>query len=65
MDSHGRPVNRKSDSNLIPDLRHIPLAQLATWAANGEDALATMVSRVIGGQQDPAGISAMMFNSSI
>jgi FXSXX-COOH protein len=61
VESHGRPIEMKSDS--INDLRGTSLAELATLADEG--LLATMLSRIIDGQEDPAAVPATMFNSAI
>lgn len=61
MESHGRPIEMKSDS--INDLRGISLAELAMLADQGM--LAPMLMRVIDGQEDPAAVPVTMFNSSI
>lgn len=64
MESHGRPIEMKSDSNPICDLRDIPLGELATLVADGK-VLAAMLRRLIERQEDPAAVSVTMFNSSI
>ena len=50
---------------MIPDLRGIKLAQLAGQAAVGEKDVTDVVSRIVDSGESPAGVPAMMFNSTI
>jgi len=65
MDSETRHIGTRSDECLIPDLRGIPLAQLARRAAVDERAVTDVVSRIVAGLERPSGVTAMMFNSTI
>ena len=65
MDSEGRSVSDGSDLCLIPDLRGISLAQLASQAAGGGAAVADVVSRIVHDQERPSAVPAMMFQSAI
>lgn len=60
MDAEAQRIDGGSHLGLIPDLRDIPLAQLAAHAAVGAD----VVSR-IADDKDPSSVPAMMFNSAI
>jgi hypothetical protein len=61
------PLHTKglSDRRSIFDLRGIPLAQLARRAAASEKDVTDVVSRIVGNRESPAGVPAMMFNSTI
>jgi len=50
---------------LIPDLRGITLEQLARRAANGEEDVADVVSRIVPSQESASSLPAMMFHSAI
>jgi len=65
VNSEARPSGRGSDQCLIPDLRSIPLEQLARQAADGEIDVVSVVSRIVDGRKCPSNVSAMMFNSAI
>jgi hypothetical protein len=65
VDSEARPIGSGSHRSLIPDLRNIPLDQLATLAAEGEGVVVGVVSRIVAGQENPSLVEAMMFNSTI
>lgn len=54
-----------SDRCLIPDLRGRNLEQLARQAAEGEKSVTGVVSRIVDSRESPAGVPAMMFNSTI
>ena len=64
---HSEPLDAKSqsDRSSIFDLRGTPLALLARQAAAGEKAVTDVVSRIVGDRENAAGVSAMMFNSTI
>ena len=65
VNSEARPSGSRSDQCLIPDLRSIPLEQLARQAADGEIDVVSVVSRIVDGRKCPSSVSAMMFNSAI
>ena len=65
MDSAAQLTSARSDRSLIPDLRGIMLAQLATRAADGEKDVTRVVSRILSSQERLSGLPAMMFNSTI
>ena len=65
MDSEARHIGGGSHRGQIPDLRGIPLAQLARQAADGEKDVTDVVSRIVGSLDSPSSVSAMMFNSTI
>jgi hypothetical protein len=50
---------------LVPDLRDIPLAELAKQADGGQGALADVLSRIVHLPESPSSIENMMFNSAI
>jgi FXSXX-COOH protein len=50
---------------MIPDLRGVPLSQLARQAAAGEKDIAHVVTRIVGRRESDYRVSAMMFNSTI
>ena len=64
MDAEAQRIDGGSHRGLIPDLRDIPLAQLAAQAAGGADVVTGVVSR-IADDKDPSSVPAMMFNSAI
>lgn len=64
MDSEARHTGG-SHGCQIPDLRRIPLAQLAREAADREKGVTRVVSRIVDSRENPSGVSAMMFNSTI
>lgn len=49
----------------VPDLRFIPLAQLAGKSVNDDLASAGVVSRIMDAQELPSDIGVMAFNSAI
>jgi FXSXX-COOH protein len=51
-----------SATSLLPDVRDIPLAELAMEGAAGTTAV---LDRVLAGTEDPAKVSTTAFNSSI
>jgi FXSXX-COOH protein len=61
VDAEAQRIDGGSHLGLIPDLRDIPLAQLA---AVGADVVTGVVSR-IADDKDPSSVPAMMFNSAI
>lgn len=65
MDSVAQPGSTRSDQFVIPDLRGVALGQLARRAADGERDVTGVVSRIVDGRENPSGVSAMMFNSTI
>ena len=65
MGAEAQLVDRGSHPSLIPDLRAVPLAQLATQAADGTGVVTGVVSRIVQDPEGPSGIPAMMFNSAI
>jgi hypothetical protein len=65
VDSEAQLTRTRSDRSLIPDLRDRSLEHLARQAADGEKDVTDVVSRIVGGWKSPAGVSAMMFNSTI
>jgi len=50
---------------LVPDLRDIPLAQLAKRAADSQDVVTTVLSRIVQLPESPSSVKTMMFNSAI
>lgn len=65
MDSVATPEGNGSDRCLIPDLRGIPLGQLARLVTDGEKDVPGVVSRIVDSRGNPSGVSALMFNSAI
>lgn len=65
MDSVARPNHLPSDQCVIPDLRGIPLAQLAMLADDSGKDVTVVVSRILGSRLKRSSVSAMMFNSTI
>lgn len=65
MDPDGQATVRGPDQCLLPDLRDIPLAQLAEQAADSKDVVARMLSRIVHLPESPSSIKTMMFNSAI
>jgi hypothetical protein len=65
VDSGAHHIGSGSDRCMIPDLRGIKLAQLARQAAVGEKDVTDVVSRIVDSGENPAGVPAMMFNSTI
>lgn len=65
MASEAQPTSTRSDRGLIPDLRGITLEQLARRAANGEEDVADVVSRIVPSQESASSLPAMMFHSAI
>lgn len=65
VDSVARPAGNVTDRCFIPDLRGIPLGQLASLAANGEKSVTSLVSHIVDDEQGVLHIPAMMFNSAI
>jgi hypothetical protein len=48
-----------------PDLRAIPLVELARQAGSGEDVIHDTVARMIDGEESPSLVPATIFNSAI
>ena len=65
MDSAAQPTQNGPNRQLIPDLRGIALSQLARRAADGEEDVTSVISRIMDSRESPAGVPAMMFNSTI
>ena len=65
MNAEAQPVGKRPDRSLIPDVRDVPLAVLAARAADGSDAVHSVVSRIVRDSESASGIPAMMFNSAI
>jgi len=65
VDSQARPNGSGSDRSYIADLRGFTLGQLARRAADGEKDVTGVVSRIVASRENPAGVPAMMFNSTI
>ena len=65
MDSMAPPNSSGSDRCLIPGLRGIALGQLARRAADGEKDVTGVVSRLLDSRENPSGVPAMMFNSTM
>jgi hypothetical protein len=65
VDSEAQPIGGGPDPCLIPDLRSIPLGQLAKRAAVTEDIVADVVLRIVEGMESPSRVQVMMFNSAI
>ena len=65
MDSETRPFDARSDRCLIPDLRGVALEQLVSRVTSGEKDVTSVVSRIVGSWDNPCGVPAMMFNSTI
>jgi hypothetical protein len=59
------PIDGQSVESRIPDLREIPLGQLAALAAGGEKDVTGVVERIRGGLGNPSGFPAMTFQSAI
>jgi hypothetical protein len=49
----------------LPDLRGIPLSELAGMVGDGDDAISGVVVRTVGGQENPSLVRVTSFNSSI
>jgi hypothetical protein len=64
VNPEGQTIDAGSDLCLIPDLRDIPLAQLAVQA-DGANLVTAVVSRIVRDTEDSSIIPAMMFNSAI
>jgi FXSXX-COOH protein len=62
VDSAARHIGTGPDECMIPDLRDIPFAQLAT---PGERAVKEVVSRIVADAERSSDVPAMMFNSAI
>jgi len=65
VDSEARPNGRRSGHCLIPDLRRATLGQLASRAADGEEDVTGVVSRIVESRESPSSVLAMMFTSAI
>ncbi len=65
MDSDGQATGGGVDLCLVPDLRAIPLAQLAKQADDSQGAVAGVLSRIVHLPESPSSIKTMMFNSAI
>lgn len=65
MDPDGQATDGGVDQCLVPDLRDIPLAQLAKRAADNQDVMASVLSRIVHLPESPSSVKAMMFNSAI
>ncbi len=65
MDSDGQATGGGVDLCLVPDLRGIPLAQLAERADDGQGAVAGVLTRVVYLPESPSSIKSMMFNSAL
>lgn len=64
MDAAAQSSSTVEDQSRIPDLRGIPLGQLARRAAAGEQEVTGVVSRIVDSRESPSAVSAMMFNST-
>jgi len=49
----------------VPDLRGVPLAELARLADDGDDVIHGVVTRMIDGEEKPSHVPATIFNSAI
>ncbi len=65
MDSDGQATGGGVDLCLVPDLRDIPLAELAKQADGSQGAVAGVLSRIVHLPESPSSIENMMFNSAI
>jgi hypothetical protein len=65
MDSDGHATGSEADLCLVPDLRGIPLAQLAEQADDDQGAVAGVLKRVVYLPESPSSIKIMMFNSAL
>lgn len=65
MDRDGQAAAEGADLCLVPDLRGIPLAQLAGQADDGRSPVAGVLSRIVYLPESPSSIKAMMFNSAL
>ena len=65
MDPDGQATGGGVDQCLVPDLRDIPLAQLAKQAADSQDVVAGVLLRIVHLPESPSSVKAMMFNSAI
>jgi len=63
--SEAWPIEGQPVESRIPDLREIPLGQLAAQAGGGENDVTGVVERIRGGLGNPAGFPAMTFQSAI
>ena len=62
MDSAASLISTTTDVSLIPDVRDIPLADLAREGATGT---AAVLARVVDGTDGPAQVPTTSFNSGI
>jgi FXSXX-COOH protein len=65
VDPDGQATGGGVDQCSLPDLRGIPLAQLAKGAADSQDAVANVLSRIVYRPKSPSSVKATMFNSAI
>jgi hypothetical protein len=65
VDPEGQATGGGVDQCLVPDLRDIPLAQLAKQAAYSQGAVTSVLSRIVHLPESPSSVKAMMFNSAI
>lgn len=65
MDPDGQATVGGVDQCLVPDLRDIPLAQLAKQAADSKDVMTSVLTRIVYLPESPSSIKTMMFNSAI
>jgi hypothetical protein len=65
VDSDGQATGGGVDQCLVPDLRDIPLAQLAKQATDRQDVVASVLSRIVHLPEGPSSVKAMMFNSAL
>jgi hypothetical protein len=65
VDSQAGPIGSGADRSCIADLRGVTLGQLARRAADGEKDVTGVVSRIVNSRENPSGVPAMMFNSTI
>jgi hypothetical protein len=65
VDSAAQPIGSGLDLCLIPDLRSFSLKELAKRAADGENAVTGVLSRIVDDPENPPRLQATMFNSAI
>ena len=65
MDPDGGATCGGADQCLVPDLRDIPLAQLARRAPGSQDVVTSVLSRIVHLPESPSSVKTMMFNSAI
>lgn len=65
MNSDAELIRETATPMLIPDLREIPLAQLADRSMDSTDIVAGLVERCLDEVESPSHVLVLAFNSSI